>query len=132
MEIEELFCKRYPEYSVNGKPLQPYFDVFEEGYEQAEKENAELKKEIDKKQHLADVRLEQELETYQKLHIKSKEKLDTEIALDEVKEQLTKATELINLFIQWNYGCCDIPDYKDIVKQAEQFIKEIDKCQKKN
>lgn len=38
MEIEELFCKRYPEYSVNGKPLHPYFDVFEEGYEQAEKE----------------------------------------------------------------------------------------------
>lgn len=42
-------------------------------------------------------------------------------------KQLTKATELINLFIQWNYGCCDIPDYKDIVKQAEQFLKEIEK-----
>lgn len=41
MEIDELFCKRYPEYSVNGKPLSPYFDVFEEGYEQAEKEYEE-------------------------------------------------------------------------------------------
>ena len=44
MEIEELFCKRYPEYSVNGKPLHPYFDVFEEGYEQAENKYEELEK----------------------------------------------------------------------------------------
>lgn len=38
--------------------------------------------------------------------------------------QLTKAKEIIELFVQWNYGCCEIPDYKDLVKQAEQFLKE--------
>ena len=36
MELEELFCKLYPEYSVKGKPLSPYFDLFERGYEEAE------------------------------------------------------------------------------------------------
>lgn len=50
MNYEELFCKLFPEYVVNRKPLSPYFDLFESGYEQAEnhyegieKENAELK-----------------------------------------------------------------------------------------
>ena len=37
MNEEELFCKLFPEYVVNGKPLSPYFDLFESGYEQAEK-----------------------------------------------------------------------------------------------
>ena len=36
MELEEIFCKLYPEYAVNGKPLSPYFDLFERGYEEAE------------------------------------------------------------------------------------------------
>ena len=40
------------------------------------------------------------------------------------KEQLEQATAIIKKFIQWNYGCCNIPDYKEIVKQAEQFLKE--------
>ena len=43
MNEEELFCKLFPEYAVNGKPLSPYFDLFESGYEQVEKENASLK-----------------------------------------------------------------------------------------
>jgi hypothetical protein len=36
MNEEELFCKLFPEYVVNGKPLSPYFDLFERGYEEAE------------------------------------------------------------------------------------------------
>ena len=42
MNEEELFCKLFPEYVVNGKPLSPYFDLFESGYEQAENRIAEL------------------------------------------------------------------------------------------
>ena len=45
MNEEELFCKLFPEYAVNGKPLSPYFDLFESGYEQSEKHIAELEKE---------------------------------------------------------------------------------------
>lgn len=45
----------------------------------------------------------------------------------DLKHKLTKAKELIELFVQWNYGCCKIPNLKDIVKQAEQFLKEIEK-----
>lgn len=98
--------------------------AFKGGIAELEKENAELKEEIDKKQHLADVRLEQELETYQKLHIKSKEKLDTEIALDEVKDQLTKAKEIIRMVLN------DVNDKNgcrltmSIYIKAEQFLKE--------
>lgn len=44
MSEEELFCKLYPEYAVNGKPLSPYFDLFESGYEEAEER---LKKYMD-------------------------------------------------------------------------------------
>ena len=42
MNEEELFCKLFPEYAVNGKPLSPYFDLFESGYEQSEKRIEEL------------------------------------------------------------------------------------------
>ena len=52
MELEELFCKLYPEYSVNGKPLSPYFDLFESGYEQSEKRIAELEAHIEQLQKI--------------------------------------------------------------------------------
>ena len=95
--------------------------------QELKKENAELKEEIDKKQNLADVRLEQELETYQKLHIKSKEKLDTEIALDEVKDQLTKAKEIISEFVEWaNWEGSKCPSFKSIQAKAEQFLEETE------
>ena len=48
MNEEELFCKLFPEYTVNGKPLYPYFDLFESGYEQAENRIAELEAQIEK------------------------------------------------------------------------------------
>ena len=46
MNEEELFCKLFPEYVVNGKPLSPYFDLFESGYEQAENRFEELQERI--------------------------------------------------------------------------------------
>lgn len=52
MELEELFCKLYPEYSVNGKPLSPYFDLFESGYEQSEKRIAELEARLEREKNL--------------------------------------------------------------------------------
>ena len=42
MNEEELFCKLFPEYVVNGKPLSPYIDLFESGCEQAENRIEEL------------------------------------------------------------------------------------------
>ena len=46
MDEEELFCKLFPEYAVNGKPLSPYFDLFESGYEQSEKQIADLENKL--------------------------------------------------------------------------------------
>ena len=48
MNEEELFCKLFPEYAVNGKPLHPYFDLFESGYEQAENRIEGLESQIEK------------------------------------------------------------------------------------
>lgn len=52
MNEEELFCKLFPEYVVNGKPLSPYFDLFESGYEQAENRIEKLEAQIEKKKCL--------------------------------------------------------------------------------
>ena len=46
MNEEELFCKLFPDYVVNGKPLSPYFDLFESGFEQAENRIEELEQKI--------------------------------------------------------------------------------------
>lgn len=64
---------------------------------------------------------------------KENEKLDLQIdtmledckrcAYRKTSEQLEQAKELLELFVQWNYGCCKEPDYKNLVKQAEQFLK---------
>lgn len=69
--------------------------------------------------------------TIKELEEEIRKKADTNHSLveqmAEQNEQLEQSKEIIKKFIQWNYGCCDIPDYKKIVKQAEQFLKEIEK-----
>ena len=69
--------------------------------------------------------------TIKELEEEIRKKADTNHSLveqmAEQNEQLEQSKEIIKKFIQWNYGCCDIPDYKEIVKQAEQFLKEIEK-----
>ena len=55
MNEEELFCKLFPEYVVNGKPLSPYFDLFESGYEQSEKRIDELEAEVKEWKDKADL-----------------------------------------------------------------------------
>ena len=113
MEIEELFCKRYPEYSVNGKPLHPYFDVFEEGYEQAEKENEELKAEIENDRDLPTVAYMQGAENQKKKD----------------EKQLTKARELLNEFMRISKASDEVfeHDYSELIGATEQFLQEIEK-----
>jgi hypothetical protein len=55
MNEEELFCKLFPEYVVNGKPLSPYFDLFESGYEQLENRIDELEAEVKEWKDKADL-----------------------------------------------------------------------------
>ena len=109
MEIEELFCKRYPEYSVNGKiPLSPYFDVFEEGYEQAEIENAELKEKLKPENCL-------------KLLAKGGYVKFT-------NEQLTKATDLLKKMYYLYFDPCvthkDLENRDKLFEEVKQFLKE--------
>ena len=40
----------------------------------------------------------------------------------EMYRDLMSARELLKLFVQWHYDCCKEPDYKNLVKQAEQFL----------
>lgn len=103
MNEEELFCKLFPEYVVNGKPLSPYFDLFESGYEQAENRFAELKA------------------------FKEKCKFNvSDIFKDiETEKQLTKAKEIIkNLMV---FAEMDDREYEEEYKEAEQFLSEVEK-----
>lgn len=79
-------------------------------------ENAELKKQVDQKQHLADVRLEQSLENYKLFSDERKARIDVDIALDDTTDQLTYAKTIIQ----------DLLDNTDesARQRAEDFLKE--------
>lgn len=62
MTEEQIFKSRFPEYCVGEKCLSPYFDLFQTGFEEGEKqneelqeENARLKKESEENQDLATI-----------------------------------------------------------------------------
>ena len=84
--------------------------------EALEKENAELKKQVEQKQHLADVRLEQSLENYKLFSDERKARIDVDIALDDTTDQLTYAKTIIQ----------DLLDNTDEYarQKAEDFLKE--------
>lgn len=92
-----------------------------------EKENEELKKQVEQKRHLADVRLEQSLENYKLFSDERKARIDVDIALEDMTDNLTKAKEhirtLISCLINWvqegDKDYCYITD-------AEQFLKECE------
>lgn len=125
MNEEELFCKLYPEYSVNGKPLSPYFDLFESGYEQSEKQIEELEKEN------AELKLKvTALENANRAMVKELD--DTTSGglsvLENVvrsKEQLTKAKEIIKEILEEDNYSLGLP--KELRLKTEQFLKEVEK-----
>ncbi len=107
MNEEELFCKQFPEYVVNGKPLSPYFDLFESGYEQAEnryegleKENAELKHQLNKNPCVC----------------------NTEWHCNDCLERLTKAKQIIQEFLELNYS--EFTKTNAVFLHADKFLKE--------
>lgn len=88
-EQKQKFREFFPEYTVKDSEicLSPYIDIFEAGIELATKE---LQEEINKTQHLADVRCDQAVENYQKWHITNREKIDLEIKVEELEKQIKK------------------------------------------
>ena len=105
--------------------------TFEKGYlaGAAPREKQILK--LENENHLLDERCTQLLKDKGELEEQNSHLYNdltcTSAELTEKSTMLKQAKEIIKKFIQWNYGCCDIPDYKEIVKQAEQFLKEIEK-----
>jgi len=88
-----------------------------------EKENAELKKQVKQKQHLADVRLEQSLENYNLFANERKERIDIDIALEDMKDNLTKAKEIIEEL--YNIIPASMADYaKEPMEHARKFMTE--------
>ena len=79
-------------------------------------ENAELKKQVEQKQHLADVRLEQSLESYKLFSDERKARIDVDIALEDTTDKLTYAKTIIQ----------DLLDNTDesARQRAEDFLKE--------
>lgn len=150
MEIDELFCKRYPEYSVNGKPLSPYFDVFEEGYEQAEKEYEEQIEHLREERNYFQEKCEDiELNYYcdhkggckvqelEKENAELREEVNIldncnrlgDVITEAYKEQLTKATKFLNEFMRISKASDEDfeHDYSELIGETEQFLKEIEK-----
>ena len=86
------------------------------GITELENENAELKRQVEQKQHLADVRLEQSLENYKLFSDERKARIDVDIALDDTTDQLTYAKTIIQ----------DLLDNADEYarQRAEDFLKE--------
>ena len=88
-----------------------------------------MKKQVEQKQHLADVRLEQSLENYKLFSDERKERIDVDIALEDMTDKLTKAKDHIKKLLdclkqdtndpQTNYYVCQYMD------KAEQFLKEV-------
>ena len=88
-----------------------------------EKENAELKKQVKQKQHLADVRLEQSLENYNLFANERKERIDIDIALEDMKDNLTKAKEIIEEL--YNIIPASMSEYaKEPMEHARKFMTE--------
>jgi len=138
MNEEELFCKLFPDYAVNGKPLSPYFDLFECGFEQAEncveklqEENAELKEKVSfLEDNLRVARKDREdlqLDVAKGLKEFVKDYPATAfryLANEKYVEQLTKAKEIIREFVEWAtwQGNSKCPSYKSIQDKAEAFL----------
>ena len=149
MNEEELFCKLFPDYVVNNKPLSPYFDLFESGFEQAEncveklqEENAELRKVAEFQQssnmntHFENKKLKEGLTvgSMWNKHLNSQNKaLEEErdryrnMTFDQ-REHLTKAKEIIKkiekIFYSGENAVKRLSKISDILAEAEQFLKE--------
>ena len=145
MNEEELFCKLFPEYVVNGKPLSPYFDLFESGYEQAEKRIEELEKEnAETKERIKTLEYRCEnIKDTDTMELVALQRENAELKRDkedlifirnqnakcmcEDKENLTKAKELIKYLLSF----IQKENYKtrwDInIAEAEQFLSEVEK-----
>jgi len=111
MTKEELEKEALAKYKTGSYPqLHPDFRAFIHGYLSAaeprekhnidlEKENEELKKQVEQKQHLADVRLEQSLENYKLFSDERKARIDVDIALEDTTDKLTYAKTIIQALL---------------------------------
>ncbi|MBO6130938.1 MAG: hypothetical protein J6P28_03120 [Treponema sp.] len=80
--------------------------------EKLEKENAELKERCSI--------LDRSLVT------STKNNIERQKIIDEIKEQLTKAKEIIRKYMNWaDWKGSDCPSFANICIKAEQFLKEV-------
>ena len=112
---DEYYCNQCSDFSLEDM-TRAYRRGKNKGRSELEKENAELKKQVEQKQHLADVRLEQSLESYKLFSDERKARIDVDIALDDTTDQLTYAKTIIQ----------DLLDNTDEYarQRAEYFLKE--------
>lgn len=103
------------------------------GYNKTEQENAELKKQVEQKQHLADVRLEQSLENYKLFSDERKTRIDVDIALEDTTDKLTKLKgivkrflEFVNNEVEYDHENPEVHTkmWNELCEEAEQFLKD--------
>lgn len=129
MTEEQIFKNLFPEYCVGEKCLSPYFDLFQIGFEEGEKQNEELKEKLESSEKIRDYWKESAFDWRHKFFEKRSTK-----RLVKKSKQLAKARDLIlNLY---NAG-------RDVLmcrneelaytrldnaindKRIEQFLKEV-------
>lgn len=100
MTEEQIFKKHFPEYCAGERCLSPYFDLFQIGFEEGEKQNEELKEKL--------------------------ESSENDKQLTKVDEKLIKAKKIIrNLLYVYLLGKNELAIAR-IRAEAEQFLKEAE------
>lgn len=124
MTEEEYFRKNYPDFCYGDKPLSPYWDLFQDGVEFGERQSEKKIEELEQENE----RLKGDLELWESGGCRATNLFKCGV-VKELKEQLTKATELLKKLILEVRGYEEINGYDtcEPVQEAEQFLKEIEK-----
>ena len=133
MTEEEYFIKNYPVFCYGDRPLSPYWDLFQDGVEfgerQSEKKTEELElklKEIEESDSVTELKLLRNTSKSAERDVRNAYKNGKL----EGKAQLTKAKEIIRTFLNMPMPNNEevFADVGAILTEAEQFLKEIEKC----
>lgn len=132
MTEEEYFRKTYPDSCYGEKPLSPYWDFFQYGVEFGERQSAKKIEELEQRLEQTEKDLADYQFNYPTIKELTKENAELRRRLDNLfnsdcwaSEKIAKAKEIIKGLL----SCCRNYPQENVekMKQAEQFIKEIEK-----
>mgnify|MGYP002522640646 CR=1 FL=1 len=132
MTEEEYFRKHYPDVCYNGKPLSPYWDLFQDGtefgerqsekkIEELEQENARLKEKLEGTEKARDYWKDSSFDWRHKCTSRKPFRVAVK-----AQKQLIKAIGIIKRWYETNNSTYIEPS-QELIEVTEQFLKEIEK-----